>query len=91
VEDRRRPVLADLAEAEQLAEELAGRLGRQEIDLRRYDLVTAPLDKRIAALRAELASLDNVAPAAAAGVAGASREEWAQRWDAATVAEQRLM
>ena len=91
VEDRRRPVLADLAEAEQLAEELAGRLGRQEIDLRRFDLVTAPLDKRIAALRAELASLDNAAPAAAAGVAGASREEWAQRWDAATVAEQRLM
>jgi hypothetical protein len=79
-----------LAECEHLAEELSGRLGRREITLQRYDVAMAPLDKRIAELRAELAELDRVPTAVAdPAVEAASREEWTARWNAATVAEQR--
>ena len=50
----------------------------------------APLNKRIAELRAELAELDNVPPAVADPVVvAASREEWTARWNAATVVERR--
>ena len=58
--------------------------------LKRYDVVMAPLEKRIAELRAELAELDR-GPAAVAdpAVAAASREEWTARWNAATVTERR--
>ncbi|MBV8992434.1 MAG: recombinase family protein [Pseudonocardiales bacterium] len=90
-EDKRRPVLAELSECEHLAEELSGRLGRREIPIQRYDVAIAPLDKRIAELRAELAELDSKAPAAVAdpAIVSASREEWTARWNAATVAERR--
>jgi site-specific DNA recombinase len=89
-EDKRRPLLSELSECEHLAEELSGRLGRREITLKRYDVAMAPLDKRIAELRAELAELDSV-PAALAdpAIAAASREEWTARWNAATVTERR--
>lgn len=42
-----------IAEAEAVAEALAGRLGRGEINLDRYDMVIKPVDERIASLRAE--------------------------------------
>jgi hypothetical protein len=58
-EDKRRPLLAELSECEHLADELSGRLGRREIMLQRYDVAIAPLDKRIADLRVELAGLDS--------------------------------
>jgi DNA invertase Pin-like site-specific DNA recombinase len=58
-EDKRRPLRAELSECEHLAEELSGRLGRRELTLKRYDVVIAPLDKRIAELCAELAELDS--------------------------------
>jgi DNA invertase Pin-like site-specific DNA recombinase len=89
-EDKRRPLRAELSECEHLAEELSGRLGRREINLKRYDVAIAPLDKRIAELRAELAELDS-APTAVAdpAIVAASREEWTARWNAATVAERR--
>jgi site-specific DNA recombinase len=89
-EDKRRPLRAELSECEHLAEELSSRLGRREITLKRYDVVIAPLDKRIAELRAELAALDSVATAVAdPAIVAASRGEWMVRWNAATVAERR--
>ncbi|MGH3547236.1 MAG: recombinase family protein [Pseudonocardiaceae bacterium] len=90
-QDKRRPLRAELSECEHLADELSGRLGRREITLQRYDVAMAPLDKRIAELRAELVELDNSVPAAVAdpAVEAASREEWTARWNAATVAERR--
>lgn len=89
-QDKRRPLCAQLAECEHLAEELSGRLGRREITLQRYDVAMAPLDKRIAELRAELAELDRVPTAVAdPAIEAASRDEWTARWNAATVAEQR--
>jgi site-specific DNA recombinase len=88
--DKRHPLLAELSECEHLDDELAGRLGRREITLKRYDVVIAPLDKRIAELRARLATLDSVPRAVTDPVVeAASREEWTARWNAATVAEQR--
>jgi site-specific DNA recombinase len=89
-EDKRRPLLVELGECEHLADELSGRLGRREITLQRYDVAIAPLDKRIAELRAELAELESVQSAVADPVVeAASREEWTARWNAATVAERR--
>jgi negative regulator of sigma E activity len=83
-------LLAELSECEHLADELSGRLGRREITLKRYDVVITPLDKRIAELRAGLAKLDSVPRAVAdPAVEAASREEWTERWNAATVAERR--
>jgi site-specific DNA recombinase len=91
-EDKRRPLLDELSECEHLADELSGRLGRREITLARYDVAMAPLDKRIAGLRAELAELNHVPTAVAdPTVEAASREEWAARWNAATVAERRIL
>ena len=92
-QNKRRPLRAELAECEHLAEELSGRLGRREITLQRYDVAMAPLDKRIAELRAELAELDSAVTAVAdpAVIEAASREEWAARWNAATVAERRSL
>jgi DNA invertase Pin-like site-specific DNA recombinase len=89
-QDKRRPLLAELSECEHLADELSGRLGRREITLKRYDVAMVPLDKRIAELRTELAELGS-APTAVAdpAVEAASREEWTERWNAATVAERR--
>jgi Recombinase/Resolvase, N terminal domain len=87
-EDKRRPLLAELSECEHLAEELSGRPGRREITLKRYDVVIVPLDKRIAELRAGLAALESVPRAVVDPVVeAASREEWMERWNAATVAE----
>jgi chromosome segregation ATPase len=92
-EDKRRPLLAELSECEHLADELSGRLGRREIPIQRYDVAIAPLDKRIAELRAELAELDSKVPAAVADptTVAASREEWTARWNAATVTERRSL
>ncbi|MCA1674676.1 MAG: recombinase family protein, partial [Actinobacteria bacterium] len=91
-ESKRRPLLAELSDCEHLAEELSGRLGRREITLQRYDAAIAPLDIRIAELRAELAELHSVPSAATTpAVEAASREEWTARWNAATVAERRAL
>jgi len=88
--DKRRPLLAELSECEHLADELSRRLGQREITLKRYDVAVAPLDKRIAELRAELSELDSVPRGVAdPAVEAASREEWTARWNAATVAERR--
>jgi hypothetical protein len=90
-EDKRRPLRAELSEWEHFADELSGRLGRREITLQRYDVAMALLDKRIAELCAELAELENSVPAAVVdpAVEAATREEWATRWNVATVTERR--
>jgi site-specific DNA recombinase len=78
-----------IAEIEHLATELAGRLGRLEIDLDRYDAATKPLDRRLAELRAKRDAL----PTADAAVidTAASRQEWERRWNAADTTEQRAL
>jgi DNA invertase Pin-like site-specific DNA recombinase len=88
--DKRRELEAEIADCESLAESLAERLGRGEMDLTRYDKATGPLDRRLGGLRAKLAELDT-APAApvAPEVVAASLAEWSARWDAATTAERR--
>ncbi len=47
----------EIAEAEDVAEALADRLGRGEIPLTRYDVAVRPLDARIEKLKAERAAL----------------------------------
>jgi DNA invertase Pin-like site-specific DNA recombinase len=88
--EERQRLDAKISEAEHLAEQLADRLGRGEITLARYDAATAPLDRRLSELRRRRNELDSE-PAAAVPpeVAAASRTEWAQRWDSATVPERR--
>lgn len=86
VRQQRRDLEIELAECERIAEELAGRLGRREISLARHDAAVRPLDQQIVALRAQL---DQIGEAPAGPVTdesrAASREEWEERWDAATV------
>ncbi len=93
-QDARRPVAENLAECEELAEELSGRLGRGEITLARYDKATAPLDRRIAGLRQQLAELD-VAPQfdepSRSRAHAESVQEWTQRWEDANTTEKRVM
>lgn len=80
----------DLADCELLAEELSGRLGRREIDLKRYDRAIEPLDRQIADLKARLLEVGSE-PAAEVTPeeAARSRQEWLDRWDTAKVAERR--
>jgi hypothetical protein len=80
-----------IAEAEDVAEALADRLGRGEITLTRYDVAVKPLDARIAKLRAERDALPD--PGSADPMTQqpleATREQWKQRWDAADHKERR--
>jgi site-specific DNA recombinase len=80
----------EIAEAEDVAEALAERLGRGEIMLNRYDVAIKPLDQRIEKLKAERAALSSPASIPAAElVLEASREQWQRRWDAADHKEKR--
>ncbi|MFF0494735.1 recombinase family protein [Nocardia sp. NPDC004068] len=90
--EKRRPIAEALAEAEDVATELSGRLGRGEISLARYDAAVAPLDRRIAELRAKLDALDAVRVSDDMGrLRAESVEVWTARWEAATVGEKRAM
>jgi site-specific DNA recombinase len=91
VAEQRHKIELEIERTESLAEQLAERLGRGEIDLRRFDAAVGPLDARLAKLRAELATLGQPAPATTADEHAASVADWYRRWDAATVAEQRLL
>ncbi len=88
----RRGLEEELGECERLAEQLAGRLGRGEINLTRYDSAVAPLDRRIAELGRQVEELD-AEPTDAVGpeVVAASREERQARWEAAAVTERRAL
>jgi hypothetical protein len=81
----------EIAEAEEVAEALADRLGRGEITLNRYDVAIKPLDARIAKLKAERDALpgpDSSGPVAQQPLE-ATREQWKRRWDAADHKERR--
>lgn len=90
--DVRQQLDAEISEVEHTAEELAGRLGRGEIKLSRFDAATGPLDRRLAELRARRAEIES-APALAASpqVLAASKQQWAERWDVASVSERRAL
>jgi len=78
---------SEIADAEAVAAALADRLGRGEITLARYDIAVAPLDQRIARLKAERAAL---APAELQEIPlEASREQWRRRWEDADHKERR--
>jgi len=80
----------EIAEAEDVAEVLADRLGRGEIPLTRYDVAVRPLDARIEKLKAERAALS--APGSAPvppQLPEATREQWQRLWEAADNKERR--
>jgi len=79
-----------IAEAEDVAEALADRLGRGELTLNRYDVAVKPLDQRITKLKAEREALSSPGykPEAQPRLE-ASREQWQRRWDAADHKESR--
>lgn len=89
---RRSKLEQEIADLEHTAEQLAARLGRGEISLRRHDAAAKPLDRRLSELYATLGELEaeptvTATPAQVAATAGA----WAQRWEVATVAERRSL
>lgn len=92
VGEQRRTLDGEIAEAEHVANQLADRLGRGEMNLARYDKATGPLDRRLADLRRRRAELD-AEPAATVGpeVVAASRADWERRWEDAEVPERRVL
>ena len=73
-----------IAEAENVAEALADRLGRGDMTRSRYDIAIRPLDERVAKLKAERAALGDLSlqrPPAE------SREHWQRRWKEADAGE----
>lgn len=76
-----------IADAEQLADDLAARLGRGEMTRRRYDAAAVPLEKRIAGLQAEREAVRPTAPPPRA----ASRKAWERRWKDATPEQRRTL
>jgi site-specific DNA recombinase len=79
---------AQIGQAEELGRQLADRLGRGEIDLDRYDAVTAPLDKRLTQLR-ELRAVLGTGSAPAVPVD--TEAAWRKRWESASPADRRDM
>lgn len=70
----------EIAEAEKVAEALAGRLGRGELTLARHDAAVKPLDQRLAKLRAERKALTHGDSGSESEVpAQATREQWERR------------
>jgi DNA invertase Pin-like site-specific DNA recombinase len=79
---------AAITTAEELGRALADRLGREEITLDRYDAATGPLDRRLAALRAQRKALARPGEPVPAAL---SRQQWEARWVAADAAEHRRL
>jgi hypothetical protein len=75
-----------IAEAENVANALADRLGRGDITLTRYDIAIRPLDERIAKLKAERAALGACYPQRTPRT---SRQHWERRWNDADQKEKR--
>lgn len=94
LDDKRATLEDKIADVDDMANVLSGRLGRGEMPLERYDAAVEPLEKRLAELRAELATLDEqraAKPKVSAREVKASREAWEKRWDAATTEEKRSL
>lgn len=89
--DKKRKIESDIESAEQLAEELAGRLGRNEITLTRYDAAVEPLDRRIASLRGQLGEVEVPTAALPEGHVDSSLSVWKRRWVDATPTERRRL
>ena len=75
-----------IAEAENVANALADRLGHGDITLTRYDIAIRPLDERIAKLKTERAALGASYPQR---TPKASRQHWERRWNDADQKEKR--
>ena len=75
-----------IAEAENVANALADRLGRGDIALTRYDVAIRPLDERITKLKTERAALGATHPQR---TPRASRQHWERRWNDADQKEKR--
>lgn len=86
--DRSAEIAAEVEKAEDLAQTLSDRLGRGEITLARYDAVVAPLDRRLAELRAEAKSLR---PKRSGPVPVMTRAEATQMWAGASSADRRSL
>lgn len=91
--EARRRLEAEIAAIESDALAIADRFGRGELTLQRYDAITIPLDKRIAALRAELDSLTTEPESYSPGLS--TRDiNWLtllEQWEDGTTAERRAM
>jgi site-specific DNA recombinase len=77
-----------IAEAENVAEALADRLGRGDMTRSRYDIAIRPLNEGIAKLKAERAALGDPSPQRPSA---ASREHWQRRWKEADTEERRSL
>lgn len=94
IDDKRVKLDAKIVAAEHTANELAGRLGRDEMSLERYDAVIGPLERRLVMMRAEMKELDEQRPPTPEDderVSTASRAVWEARWKAATTSEKRSL
>lgn len=92
VSEQRHKVEAEIADLEHTADQLAGRLGRGEITLRRHDAAAKPLDRRLRELHETLAELAAEPTATVAPeMVAASRSAWAKRWSVATTVERRAL
>ncbi|MFJ4672992.1 recombinase family protein [Kitasatospora purpeofusca] len=76
----------EIRQAEELAQTLADRLGRGEINLARYDAAVAPLDRRLTELRDKAQKLK---PEGARLAAALTRTEAIKLWAGATAPERR--
>ncbi|WP_163507677.1 recombinase family protein [Fodinicola acaciae] len=92
VREERQRLQTAIAECEELADELAGRLGRREITMSRYDIAMKPIDRDLAKYHAQLTALPDVSDdKVSAEMTAASLSEWTERWKAATVPEKRTL
>jgi DNA invertase Pin-like site-specific DNA recombinase len=79
---------AAIARAEGLRVQLAGRLGRGELELDVFDAAVGPLNQRLAALRAQRTALGTGQPQP---VPVDSEAAWRRRWDGAEPGDRRDM
>lgn len=82
--DQARSLDTEIEEAEQVATELAGRLGRGEITLARFDATMTPLDRRLADLRRRRAELTDSRSASDGAPLGMSLAKILRAWDGGT-------
>jgi site-specific DNA recombinase len=76
-----------IADAEELADDLAARLGRGELTRRRYDAAAGPLEARLSRLQSERKAVRAPEPPPRA----ASRKAWERRWADATPEQRRQL
>ena len=94
-ERKRSKLSTELADCEETAIQIAGRLGRREITLARHDAVTRPLDARMAVLKAELDDLGHAQLAPPVGRQIPARDQrhigWLESWQEGSNTDRRAM